>query len=85
MLLNAISAGRIRGVQFKRGWSKEQETFEDLNKVIVNRIDGALQVAGQEGFSKTARGEERAAVVAYLREQGWLCLAKEIEDANHIF
>lgn len=52
LLINAIAHGSIRGVQFKRGWSKERETFEDLNRVISNRLDGARRVAVEQALHK---------------------------------
>lgn len=44
-LINAIANGRVRGVQFKRGWGDESATFDDLNAVIAQRLDGARRVA----------------------------------------
>jgi len=38
MLINAISSGRVAGVQFKRGWSDESATFASLRAVIDRRI-----------------------------------------------
>jgi hypothetical protein len=52
LLMNAIANGRVRGVQFKRGWSKETETFEDLNVVIADRINNALSVAREAGHRR---------------------------------
>jgi hypothetical protein len=45
LLINAITHGRVPGVQFKRGWSDEKATFEGLNVVIGTRLDGARRVA----------------------------------------
>ena len=45
MLINAISSGRVAGVQFKRGWSDESATFASLRAVIDRRIESARQVA----------------------------------------
>ena len=50
MLLNAISQGRIPGVQFKRGWSDERKTFDALNAVIGKLLDGATAVAREQAM-----------------------------------
>lgn len=52
MLINAIAHGRVRGVQFKRGWSDEKATFDDLNAVIQRRLDGARSVAIESALHK---------------------------------
>jgi hypothetical protein len=53
MIMNAIAAGRVWGVQFMRKHGKdpgdERRTFEDLNRVIEKRLDSALSVARENG------------------------------------
>lgn len=56
MLLNAIGQDRIWRVQFSRKHGSdpgdERRTFEDLNKVIERRIEGACTVARERGFNE---------------------------------
>ncbi len=79
LLMNSIAAGRVRGVQFKRGWSDEQATFDDLKAVVGARLDGARRVA-VEGALRQLRdehpmyllrreNEELRARLAALREE----------------
>jgi len=50
LLMNAIGAGHVHGVQFKRGASDDRKTFEDLQRVISKRLDGARTVAVEEAL-----------------------------------
>ncbi len=50
MLMDAIGAGRVRGVQFKRGWSDNNATFEDLCRVVEDRLTAALRVARDRAY-----------------------------------
>ena len=60
VLINAITHGRVRGVQFKRGWSDDKATFDDLQKVIGGRLDDALQVAREDGLRWAGDDHARA-------------------------
>lgn len=60
MLINAIGAGRIPGVQFKRGCQDIKATFDALNAVIGCRLDSALQVARQEASRESPIRMKRA-------------------------
>lgn len=50
LLINAIAAGRVHGVQFKRGHAADRKTFDDLRNVIGDRLDGARRVAVQDAL-----------------------------------
>lgn len=53
LLINAVAQGRVRGMQFKRNWTgPDKDTFDDLNKVIEDRLNGARRVAVQEALHK---------------------------------
>lgn len=45
LIINAVAAGRVPGLQFKRGWSNDRETWKGLQVVIGDRLDGARRVA----------------------------------------
>lgn len=72
LLINAISQGRVPGVQFKRGWSNDKATFDGLNEVIKDRLDGARRVAVQEALHK-ARDEQPV-----------LKMRNELEKLRHV-
>lgn len=52
LLINAIAHGRIPGVQFKRGWASDRQTFDGLQAVIADRLDGARRVAVEQALHK---------------------------------
>lgn len=53
-IMNAIAHDRIWRVQFSRKHGSdpgdERRTFDDLNNVIQNRIDGACRAAREQGL-----------------------------------
>ncbi len=76
MLINAIAGGHVHGVQFSRKHGKdpgdERRTFEDLNKVIANRIDSALEVARENGYQGSFRSRAEAELRGELKGLEWV-------------
>lgn len=64
MLLNAISAGRIRHVALKRSssLSNGQETADDIAKVVGQRLYSALEVSRENGFRMVSEDLKEAYV-----------------------
>jgi len=72
-LLNAIAHDRIWRVQFSRKHGSdpgdERRTFDDLNKVIADNIDGAKRAAREQGFREyNEKLQEKHAEIYRLRE-----------------
>lgn len=55
ILMNAISQGRVHGIQFKRGTVDEKKTFNDLKLVIGDKLDGACRVAREGAIAQLHR------------------------------
>lgn len=64
LLINAITNGRVHGVQFKRSHGERagdtKQTFDDLNKIIENRLEGARRVAIEQALRKLQEENPRA-------------------------
>src|SRR4051812_9501561 len=69
-LINAIISGRVHGIQVTRKFGTdpgdERRAFEDLTKVIGNRLDGARRVAVDEALRKLDNEHPRFRTVAEL-------------------
>lgn len=52
LIIDAIGQGKIRGVQFSRKAVTTEEIFDDLQRVISNRLENARSVAIEQALER---------------------------------
>lgn len=68
LLMNAVGAGHVRGLRFKKGWSDEHATFEDLNRVISGKLENARSVAIESALHQLHDEHPSFKMRAHIRE-----------------